>query len=138
MNPYQVRGTQAASSSPPVVPSAPPYLVRPYFSKVKKIAVGIIFVFAVQLVMIPAQNLYAEGCVEAATKSVITASIAGLGLLVLDCFFFGCLVTATTVGVGGAALGPAALKGAAVAGAYGCVNASLWDKPSPPSPQPSR
>lgn len=107
-------------------------------SGVKKIAVGIIFVFAVQLVMIPAQNLYAEGCVEAATKSVITASIAAIGLLALDCFLTGCLITAATVGTGGAALGAAAIKVAAGAGAYGCVDATLWDKPSRPSSQSSR
>ncbi len=105
-------------------------------SKFKKTAACIMFVFAIQMIMIPAQNLYA-GCTESATKAAVTASIAALGLVALDCLVLGCLVTATTVGTGGAALGAAALKVAAGAGAYGCVDATLWDKPSRPSPQPS-
>ncbi len=124
---------QASNQAPTISSSL--YPASTYLSKVKLIATCVLFVLAIQIVA--AQNSYA-GCTESATKAAITASIATLGLVALDCFFLGCLVTATTVGTGGAALGAAALKVVGGAAAYGCVDASLWDKPSRPSSQSSR
>lgn len=114
-----------------------------YLFKVKLIALCLLFVFAVQ--MLSAHNSYAGGCVESATKSVITAGVVGAGLVLLDFAFTGGFFTAlalanagaATVGAGTAA-GLLVAKGATVAGAYGCVNASLWDKSSGSSPQSSR
>lgn len=96
-----------------------------------------VIILVAMAILIPVQPLFAAGCIESATKSIITAGVAGLGLLVLDCFFFGCLFTATTVGVGSVALGAAAVKGAAVAGAYGCADATLWNRATHPA-QPAR
>lgn len=111
-------------------------------SRTKKMAVITILVFAVQMLLVPGQNSHAAGCVESAAKSVITAGIVGAGLVLLDIATTGGFFTAlaligsgaATVGAGTAA-GLLALKGAAVAGTYGCVNASLWDKPSTPAMQ---
>lgn len=113
--------------------------------RVKKIAACVLFVFSTQMVVIPAQNSYAAGCVEAATKSVITAGIVGAGLVLLDIvttggFFTALALTgsgAATVGAGTAA-GMLALKGAVLAGTYGCVDATLWDKSSVSPPQTAR
>ncbi len=106
-----------------------------FLSQVKKIAVAIIFIFAAQLTVMPAQNLYA-GCAESATKSAITTGVVAVGLLALDCLF-GCPVAIATAGTTTAAA-IAAAKAALLAALYGCVDATLWDKSSPPSPQPSR
>lgn len=122
-----------------------PHPASSYISKVKKLAVCIMLVFAVQMVAIPSQPSYGEGCVASATQSVITAGVVGAGLVLLDFAFTGGFFTAlalanagaATVGAGTAA-GLLIAKGAAVAGTYGCVNASLWDKSSTPSPSPSR
>ena len=67
-----------------------------YISKFKKIAVGIIFVFAAQMAMIPAQS-YAAGCVESGAKAAITTGVVAGGLLFLDCLF-GCPVSVATAG----------------------------------------
>jgi len=105
-----------------------------YISKFKKIAVGIIFVFAAQMAMIPAQS-YAAGCVESGAKAAITTGVVAGGLLFLDCLF-GCPVSVATAGTTTAAA-IAAMKAALLAALYGCADASLWGNP-PPSPQPIR
>ncbi len=110
--------------------------------KVKKIAACILFVFTTQVVVIPVQNSYAAGCVESATKSVITAGIVGVGLVLLDLATTGGFFTALALANAGAgafgagtAAGLLAAKGAVVAGTYGCVDATLWEKPSNPTQQ---
>ena len=68
-----------------------------FLSQVKKIAVAIIFVFAAQLTVMPAQDLHAAGCVESGAKSAITTGLVAGGLMILDCLF-GCPVAIATAG----------------------------------------
>ncbi len=105
-----------------------------YFSKVKSVASITLLVFALQMVMIPAQS-YAAGCAESGAKAAITAGVVAGGLLFLDCLF-GCPVSVATAGTATAAA-IAAMKAALLAGLYGCADASLWGNP-PRSPQPIR
>ena len=109
---------------------------------VKKMAACILLVFIIQIFVIPAQNSHAAGCVESATKSVITAGIVGAGLVLLDIAFTGGFFTALALANAGAgavgagtAAGLLAAKGAVVAGTYGCVDATLWEKHSNPAQQ---
>lgn len=113
--------------------SVPSHPASTYLSKVKLIAMSLIFVFAIQ--MVAAQSSYA-GCAAGAAQSAITTAVVAGGLLLLDCLF-GCPVTIATAGTTTAAALVAA-KAAFLAGLYGCVDASLWGKSSTPSPSPSR
>lgn len=111
--------------------SAPSHPASTYLSKVKLIATCLLFVFALQ--MVSAHDLHA-GCAESGLKSAITTGVVAGGLLFLDCLF-GCPVSAATAGTAAAAA-LTAVKAAILAALYGCVDASLWDKPSRPSLQP--
>ena len=102
-------------------------------SRIKKMAVITIMVFAIQMLLIPVQNVSAAGCVEAATKSAITTGVVAGGLLLLDGAFGFPVSTATAGTATAAAL--AAVKAALLAALYGCADASLWDKPSIPATQ---
>ena len=111
-------------------------------SRTKKMIAIIIFGFTTQIAIIPVQNSYADGCMESATKSVITAGIVGVGLVLLDLATTGGFFTALALANAGAgavgagtAAGLLAAKGAVVAGTYGCVDATLWDKASTPASQ---
>ncbi len=123
MNTFNVQVSNSATSYP----------AHHYLSKVKLIAMSLLFVFAI--LMISAQPSYA-GCVESGAKAAITAGVVAGGLLILDAAF-GFPVTAATAGTATAAA-IAAMKAAALAGLYGCADAYLWEKSSQPSPQSSR
>lgn len=107
-------------------------------SAFKKTVMCIMFVFAVQLAVVPAQTLYA-GCAASATKSVITLGVVGVSLVIADFLFTGGVFTAIALAkagaatVGGAAVALAA-KGAAGAAVTGCAESLIFDKPSQPSP----
>jgi len=105
-------------------------------SRTKKMAVITMFVFAVQMLLVPVQNSYAAECAESAAKSAITTGVVAGGLLLLDGAFGFPVSTATAGTATAAAL--AAVKAALLAALYGCVDATLWDKPSSSPSQPSR
>ena len=102
-------------------------------SRTKKMAVITMFVFAVQMLLVPVQNSYAAECAESAAKSAITTGVVAGGLLLLD-GAFGFPVSTATAGTATAAAF-AAVKAALVAALYGCVDATLWNKPSIPATQ---
>lgn len=105
-------------------------------SRTKKLAAIIMFVFAVQMFLVPPQNSYAGSCVESAAKSAITTGVVAGGLLFVD-GLLGFPVSTATAGTATAAA-IAAVKAALLAALYGCADASLWDKPSSSPSQPSR
>lgn len=81
---------------------------------------------ALLMLVIPAQEVLAAGCAEAAGKAAITTGLVFFGLSILDCLFTGCTFTITTL---------TAAKAALAAGAYGCAEAWLWTSPASKTPR---
>jgi hypothetical protein len=105
-------------------------------SKFKKIAACVVFIFAAQLAVVPAQPSYAGGCVESAKKSIITAGVVAASLVLADIYFTGGVITALALAhtgaatVGGAVVALAG-KGAAGAAVTGCAESWIFEKSSP-------